>query len=260
MNNKLLDELRFFKDLWKDGYYEGDPLNPLTKSSYGRWNYMSVLHATYLRCIKPYVNSETIALEIGPGKGAWTKALLPSKEIWVLDALSAEHNCFFEYLNNPNNVKYYQISDFSCNILPDNYFTYMFSYGCLCHVSFQGITEYAINIYDKMKKGSNCFWMIADYDKYNSAIIKDKYINIWKNIIPPQNKYAPLKYLLSLASALKYKKELLKEDIDNNPKPGRWYNAGIKRTCDMLQNAGYEIVDQDVETNYRDPIIHFKKV
>ena len=145
MGNKLSDELNSFRGLWKGGYYEGDPLHPIAQSGYGRMNYMSVHHATYLRCIKPYVNENSISLEIGPGRGAWTKTLLPSKEVWVLDALSAEHNSFFKHLGFPKNVKYHQVEDFSCNMLPEDYFTYMFSFGALCHVSFDGINEYAKN-------------------------------------------------------------------------------------------------------------------
>jgi 16S rRNA A1518/A1519 N6-dimethyltransferase RsmA/KsgA/DIM1 with predicted DNA glycosylase/AP lyase activity len=98
----------------------------MAKSGYGQLGFMSVLHATYLRCIKPYINNHTVSLEIGPGRGAWTKALLPSKEIYVLDALPEEHNRFFEYLEYPKNVRYFQVKDFDCEILPDNYFNYMF--------------------------------------------------------------------------------------------------------------------------------------
>jgi hypothetical protein len=44
------------------------------------------------------------------------------------------------------------------------------------------------------------------------------------------------------------------------PTPGRWYNAGVDRTCSMLKEVGYEVVDPDVGVNFRDPIIHFLKV
>ena len=131
---------------------------------------MSILYATYLKCIKPYIHNQTVALEIGPGRGSWTKSMLHAKEIQVLDAKSEEQNRFFEYLDHPSNVKYHHVKDFSCSMLEDNYFTYMFSFGCLCHVSFDGITQYASNIYAKLKPGTDCFWMVADYDKYEQAL------------------------------------------------------------------------------------------
>ncbi len=49
--DKLAEELASFEGLWKGGYYEGDPLSVLSKSTYGVYGYVSILHATYLNCI-----------------------------------------------------------------------------------------------------------------------------------------------------------------------------------------------------------------
>jgi len=239
---RLKRELLSFSGLWEGGYFEGDPLNPLAKSSYGPLGFMSVLHATYLRCIRPYVNSETVALEIGPGRGAWTRALLPSREVWALDALPERHNRFFEYLGHPKNVKHYQVEDFECEILPDNYFDYMFSFGCLCHVSFEGIKKYAVNIRAKLKPGSNCFWMVADYNKYNAAVSNHDALSIWAALEPGRRR-----------NKMKLRIE------DDQRRPGRWFHAGIQETCSMLREAGYHVVDSDVGTCLRDPIVHFVK-
>jgi len=264
MSSKLVDELKSFKTLWERGYFEGDPLNPLATSGYRQLGFMSVLHATFLRCIKPYVNAHTVSLEIGPGRGAWTKALLLSKEVFVLDALSAEHNKFFEYLEHPPHVTYIQVKDFECKMLPDNYFNFMFSFGCLCHVSFDGMTQYALNLYPKLKEGSNCFWMVADYEKYNHAVSNLDRLSIWNVFMPKPRRYLPLKMILKYfknRQEVQYRKQLKCKKMDENsaPSPGRWYHAGIERTCSMLQEVGYNIIDSDVGTCLRDPIIHFMK-
>ncbi|MEP7305886.1 MAG: class I SAM-dependent methyltransferase [Acidobacteriota bacterium] len=223
---------------------------------------MSVLHATYLRCIRPYVTPETVALEIGPGKGAWTKALLGSREVWVLDALSAEHNHFFEYLGDPHNVKYVQVDDLKCEMLPNDFFNYMFSFGCLCHLSFGGITQYAASIYSKLRKGSHCFWMVADYEKYNAAVAMQESLSISQFLVPRSGRrFLPVKWLVQLLESKVFAEPWLPlaADKDEEPRPGRFYNAGTERTCSMLIATGYEIVDPDVGTNHRDPIIHFLK-
>ena len=231
----------------------------MATSGYGQLGFMSILHATYLRCIKPYINRHSVALEIGPGRGAWTKALLPSKEIYALDALPAEHNKFFEYLGHPQNVKYFQVKDFECEMLPDSYFDYMFSFGCLCHVSFKGIREYAKNLHPKLKVNSNCFWMVADYEKHNSAISNLDELSIWSALMPKSRKYLPLKWLfMHLMKKDKLRREPQRDENDE-PNGGRWYDAGIGRTCSMLEEVGYQIVDPDVGTCLRDPIIHFTK-
>ena len=258
MSTRLTAELESFKTLWKSGYFEGDPLNPIGRSNYGQMSYMSVLHATYLRCIKPYINARTISLEIGPGRGAWTKTMLQSKEVHALDALPEEHNGFYEYIGHPRNVFYHQVQDFDCKILPNNHFTYMFSFGCLCHVSFEGITKYAVSTFPKLTSGSNCFWMVADYDKYNRAVLNLDSLSYW-NILLQRRRYFALKWLCNYLIS-RNKPHLLNLVEDDVPTPGRWYNAGVDRTCSMLKEVGYEVVDPDVGVNFRDPIIHFLKV
>jgi len=255
--DNLSKEIKSFDGLWEGGYYEGNPLNYLGRSAYGSYGYISFLHAIYLRCIKPYINSETVALEIGPGRGAWTKAMLESKEVWVLDALSAEYNQFFEYLNHPKNVKYFQVEDFECRQLPENYFNYMFSFGCLCHVSFKGITEYATNIFDKLQPNTPCFWMIADKRKYNNFIEHSKEFNIWDALSPKRRKFAPLKYIFNAFSKLA-RPTYMDLDVFEEGQ-GHWHDAGVDRTCEMLEKIGYKIVEPDIGLIARDPMIHFIK-
>ena len=74
--DKLKAEIDSFGNLWRGGYSEGDPLDPFCPSGYGPLGYLSVLYATYLVCIQPYVNRSSHVLEIGPGHEAWTKCML----------------------------------------------------------------------------------------------------------------------------------------------------------------------------------------
>ena len=257
MNEKLSEEIASFEGLWQGGYYEGDPLSPLSRSTYGNYGYISVLHSTYLRCIKPYIKPETVALELGPGRGAWTRTMLDAKEIWTLDALSAEYNRFFEYLNHPPNVRYFQVNDFECRELPENRFDYMFSFGCLCHVSFEGINSYAANIFPKLKSGANCFWLVADKRKYNDFVETAEKFDIWRGLAPQRKNLSFVKIIFEMIS--KRTKPAFQKIDDFGGGQGHWHNAGTERTCEMLEKIGYEIIDSDVGTSPRDPIIHFVK-
>lgn len=218
-------------------------------------------------CIRPYVKENSVVLEIGPGRGAWTKTFLKAREIWCLDALSAEHNKFWEYVGRADKIKYIKVDDFSCSELPDNHFNYLFSYGTLCHVSFEGISEYMRNIYPKLKKGSECFIMIADYEKHNAAINNLNSLSALRilEFLTPKKWHDRLfldyakKHLEKMFFAKISNLSPINLTEDNVPRPGRWYNAGIKRTCDLLQNIGYHINDPDVCASHRDPIIHFSK-
>jgi hypothetical protein len=204
---------------WEGGYYEGNPLDPFSPSTYKNLSNMSILHATYLHCIKPYIDDEKTALEIGPGRGAWSKCMLGFRKLIVMDPISPEETHFFDYVGRHENVHYEQITDFSCSFLQHYSIDYMFSFGCLCHVPFEGIEEYAKNLYEKLQYGADCFWMIADAEQH---------LRMTGEPIPDKG-------------------------------PGRWYDAGKERTCRMLEQHGYEIIDSDVGTCLRDPIIHFRK-
>ena len=253
----LEDEIAEFDGLWDGGYFEGDPLDPLGRSGYRKYGYISILHATYLRCIKPYVNAGTVALEIGPGRGGWTKALLPAREVWALDALSAEHNGFFEYVGRHDHVKYLQVTDFECRDLSERHFDYMFSFGCLCHVSFEGIAAYARNLFPKLVAGANCFWMVADKSKFLRFLGERERFDIWKGIAPKRNFLKPVESLLRAGSA--FNTPDFEGSDPFNEARCRWQDAGLERTCELLETIGYKVMDPDVGTIPRDPIIHFVK-
>lgn len=260
ISKHLKREIDSFENMWKGGYFEGNPLDPMSRSTYNTIGYMSILHVVYLTCIKPYVNGKTVALEIGPGRGAWTKTFLQAEEVWCLDALSAEHNKFWEYIGNAQNVRYFQVTDFNCDELPENKFDFLFSFGTFCHISFEGITEYMRNIYSKLKVGANCFIMIADYQKFNSTIDNKEKLSII-NVLMPKNRFKRWLWNLQWKLTKKYRipNKRFPENEDNEPTPGRWYHAGVQRTCEMLTKIGYEVIDADVGAVHRDPIIHFTK-
>jgi hypothetical protein len=261
---RLAEELHSFDGLWKDGYSSGDPLDPLCTAC-SILGYVGLYHAVYLTCIKPHVNETTVALEIGPGRGSWTRILRQAAEVWCLDALSAEHNGFWDYVGRAPNINYFQVEDFTCSMLADDKFDYLFSYGALCHVSFDGITAYAKNLYPKLRKGAQCFFMVADYEKYNLFIDRVDDFGVLKALVP-QRRFRFLRPLflktVKVVNRLFLKRKgLVKMDMneDNEPRPGRWYHAGTERICRMLEEHGYRIVASDVGAHHRDPIIHFEK-
>lgn len=265
LEERLREELAQFQDLWKGGYYEGDPLDPLAKSSYGPIGFMSVLHATYLTCIRPYVGPATRVLEIGPGKGAWTKTFveLGAREIWCLDALSREHNAFDQYVGTRPNIRYVQVHDFSCGEVPNEYFDYFFSFGCFCHISPAGTREYMANVYRKLIPGAQGFLLIADYDRYNAAVA-DPSLRI-NRLLYAQRSTRLLRLWRKVVDALIARKYYHKDWTAKNkaepdtPSPGRFYHLGVGEACAMLEDIGFEIRSRDVGTVFRDPIIHFRK-
>jgi hypothetical protein len=259
-----------FEDIWHGGYREADPLDPLADSTFYHFGYASVMHVLYLACIRPYIHSDTKALEIGCGGGAWTKTMLAAEQVWCLDAKSAAENRFFEYLGHPQNVRYLQVSGADCSQLPDDHFDYLFSFGCLCHLPFDVVRDYIHGLFPKLKSGANAFVMVADYDKFNAMWHKRRQLSMVHRLARTQlggRRYLPVKWLLRAASFLLSAMDnwsppawaLLDKNESDVPRPARLYHAGIDNTCRELAKAGFRVVCPDLQLVHRDPIIHFVK-
>ena len=260
---KLTEELRSFQQLWPKGFYAGDPQNP----AFGLWgitSFIGVSHAIYLGCIKPYVSASTDVLEIGCGRGAWSRLMKQCHQLNCVDALDADHNGFWEYVGRQPNIAYTKVSDFSLsNIAPDS-IDFCFSYDALCHVSFEGISSYAQSLYPRLRRGGHAVWMVADYEKFNRFVDAQDAYSALNVLLPRENKL--VRSILSavfgkVVSWNARRFNCLPKTVaeDDTPRPGRWYNAGTARTCEMLKRTGYTIVDADMGFDYRSPLIHFRK-
>ena len=264
IERKLQAELESFQKIWKGGFYSGNPRNP----AFGLWGitaYIGVSHAIYLGCVRPYVDESTTVLEIGCGRGAWSKLMVHAKQFYCVDALSAEHNEFWQYVGASKSVTYFQAKDFSLENIPFDSIDFSFSYDALCHVSFEGITEYAKNLYPRLRHGGHAIWMVADYEKYNHFVDnQDDYSTL--SGLRPRRSRPMITAIINAASRRLVswngkRHNLHRQDLQENgaPTPGRWYNAGRVRTTAMLQGLGYKVIDDDMGFDHRSPIIHFKK-
>ena len=109
---------------------------------------------------EPFIGSDTKALEIGCGGGAWSKAIagLSPEELCCVDVLSAEEARFWEYVGRRPGVRHIRVDDLFLNDLPDGHFDYFFSFGCFCHLSPQIIEEYLSHIVKKLgRRGQRVF-------------------------------------------------------------------------------------------------------
>jgi len=168
--------------LWKNGFHNtGEVMDPTNSTDHGQG---VTYHEVYRQAVKPFVAADSNIVEIGPGRGAWTKALIGAKEVWALDAKSLENNGIMDYLGSPKNLRYIQVSDFECSDLPDNHFDFFFSYQAFCHIPWDGIVAYMNNLYPKLKTGASGIVHISD-DLKNPDVIN--YGNWWPGCFVPNN-------------------------------------------------------------------------
>lgn len=257
-----VEELSSFRGLWPGGYWEGDPLDPVARSSYGEYGYVSTLFVIYQVCVRPFIKSTTNVLEIGPGRGAWTRTLLPAREVWCLDALPAEYNRFWETVGEGqrDKVKYIQVEDFECAALPDDHFDFLFSFGCFCHISWEGQKAYYRSLFKKLRPGANAMVMYADFDKFNGYLEHARRMRVQ----PIGARGAPA----VVVNELRHRTRRLRRKTHWIDRPlvkgerqeqGGWCHAGIPETKAWLTELGWDVVDPDIGVVPRDPIVHFRK-
>jgi len=257
---KTEDQIQHFSNIWHGGYLEGEIADPMSWSNYGPLGYMSCLYATYLCCIKPYVREESTVLEIGPGRGAWTKTMLQAKEIQCVDAVPAEQSGFWNYLGNQRNVRYLVAKDFSLKIVPDGHFDYFFSFGTFCHINNAGIREYMRSVFAKLRPGSHGFFMHADFDKYNAAL--DHKTQLENVRACHGRRYAPIRWLWRIMDGLagqeqRYYHRAVNRVDEVQPGVVRWHHLANADAVRFMEELGYRVIDADLGTVHRDPVLHF---
>jgi SAM-dependent methyltransferase len=252
--------------IWKSGYIEGDPLVPMGPSVYSiryGMGHISILHAVFRLMIRPYVKDDIVALEIGPGRGAWSKAILSCgpKHLHVCDPLSAEHNGFWEYVGGDARGKttYHQVTDAELATIPDSSVDYVFSFGCFCHISPDTQGQYLKSMARVMKPGAIGFIMYADYDKWNAAMevgpslsLREAFTN--GRALPMRLAYSIFDRLFGLAKHTK-----LDKNDGKQYRPGRWFHVGPERMAKFVTDAGMNVDRVDVDILFRDPIIQFRR-
>lgn len=217
---KTSEEAKSFSGIWHGGYFEGDPLKPLERSSYGIFGYASTLNLIYQACIKPYVNVDATVLEIGPGRGAFTKCFKNRKaqKIYAVDVLSAEHNKFWEYVGSSENISYHVVEDTDLSHVPDNSIDYFFSFGCLCHASNEVVEGYIVSLGKKMKSRSRGFLMIADYDKFNYCVSHPELFSLQRVL---RTRRTTLEWIIISVLYRLFPYSKLNQSEDQDPNPGR---------------------------------------
>lgn len=128
--------------------------------------YYPDLYAFIQRYIKPYVTPDTVALEIGPGGGRWTRYLLGAKQITLVDIVPQ----FFDYLRQrfPEHVdklRFYESQGSELNGIETASVDYLLTFDAFVHVEPPGIREYLHEIQRVLKPGAIAVVHYGDVDK-----------------------------------------------------------------------------------------------
>lgn len=119
--------------------------------------------------VLPFVKSDHVALEIGPGGGRWTRYLLQFRKLYVVD-----HHA--ELLRELRKHCYQRNMTFVVNNgsdfpgVPDNSVDYLVSIACFVHLEPHLVETYLRNMFRVLKPGGNAVLTYADKTKVGGRI------------------------------------------------------------------------------------------
>lgn len=225
--------LKWMKTAFPKGYRSGDILSKVPDAR--RKNEEKRIGGSYRvvfqKAILPYLKKNSRVLEIGPGKGSWTKAILkyiPKGVLHTVDFQDAQKWLNpSKYGNRLVCKQINKIGDYS-KILKNNYFDFCFSFGILCHHNKKNIEDVLREILPKMKRKGISVHQYGDWDKLDTLS--------WKKM------YAiPKEFKLKKESEIWWPK--------NNP----------KIMSKIATKLGYKVLSPDLGILKRDSIIVLQK-
>lgn len=116
------------------------------------------------RFVKPYVNLEHCAVEIGPGGGRWTRYLVGFRTLYVVDY---HRELLGELRRNVRNPSVRVVGNNGTDFpgIPPNSIDYLFSFGCFVHLDIPLIEAYLANMRSILKPGANVVIHYSDKTK-----------------------------------------------------------------------------------------------
>jgi hypothetical protein len=126
--------------------------------------------ASYRRIFRkgvlPYIKTDSRVLELGPGKGSWSRAILkyiPDGELHTVDFQDVEG--WLTAARIKGRFFPHKVEDNSFSCLEDNYFDFFFSFGVLCHNNKEQIREILVHSLSKVKAGGAAVHQYGDWEK-----------------------------------------------------------------------------------------------
>jgi SAM-dependent methyltransferase len=160
--------LDWLRKEYRDGYDSGNVLSLFPNRV--RRQEEQVIGGSYRKVFKsavlPFLNDNSKVLELGPGKGSWTRAILkyiPAGELHTIDFHDLDR--FLKPELYDGRLKTIQVTGNNYDAVPDDFFDFFWSFGVLCHNNRDSITEILTASLPKLKHGRVAVHQYGDWEK-----------------------------------------------------------------------------------------------
>jgi SAM-dependent methyltransferase len=166
-----LPTLDWLKKEFKYGYDSGDILSWIP--SLTRYREERAVGASYRkvfwRAVAPYLAPTSRVLELGPGRGSWSRAILSivtKGELHTVDYVDVSQWLSPEQYQG--RLICHRVQDNKFDELPEGHFDTFWSFGVLCHNNIENIEAVLANARRKMKPGGVAIHQYGDWRKLES--------------------------------------------------------------------------------------------
>lgn len=178
----------------------------------------------FLKAVLPYIKSDSVVLELGPGKGSWTKAFLKYLllgKLHVVDFQDVEP--WLKPEKHQGRLVCHKVEDNSFFCIEDCSIDFFWSFGVLCHNNIEQIKAILSNSLPKMKEGAFAVHQYADWEKLD---------------------------------AYGWKKGKIPSSFQQLPDREIWWPRNERETmCKIAREAGWNVVCPDLGLIKRDSMI-----
>lgn len=165
---KIGEDIKRNRGFWNfENYpkgYIGHPVKKKYNAAYGGCLYLVVE-----QLIEPYIHSDSVVLEIGPGNGKWTQFLTKAKEVICVDIVDLEK--ILQERFPQVNLKILVLKDDIKLDIKDCQINFIFSFDTFVHLESECIEAYFKEFYRILKFESCGVIHYSDWEKYK--IFKD---------------------------------------------------------------------------------------
>ena len=160
--------LDWLKNEFTYGYSSGDILTliPSVRRCREERRAGGSYRRVFRRAVLPYLTTASTVLELGPGAGSWSRAILkqiPEGRLYTVDFQDVTP--WLVPHKYAGRLVCHQVSDDSLSCIEDGSIDFLWSFGVLCHNNLDNIAQILENALPKMRPGAMACHQYAEWSK-----------------------------------------------------------------------------------------------